>query len=300
MAVPAVSVGSHERYGPEIRDRILAKLQAPADRTSYQMLTPARLRALVDIESPRAPVVSFYLQLSPHRRVRRVWHAAFNSHASATLKRVASRREREALKEEIDRIEGALRAGLPALGRGVAFFTCEAVGLWQQIAVAVPLTDGVHLGPRPHIRPLVRTRDEHDRFVLALLSLEHSRFFISQIGQVQEVLQVKGQSLKRVLTERALRDRGDVLDSEAARNEARLLAHAAELVLAQFEAAICRSPARRSCARPSAGICPRLCASDSTASLPSRSMAGHRRSQRPLRLRKAQSRSTRKWPRCSG
>jgi hypothetical protein len=36
--------------------------------------------------------------------------------------------------------------------------------------------------------PPSRTRDEHDLFVLALLSLEPSRFFMRQIGQVDDAL----------------------------------------------------------------------------------------------------------------
>ena len=139
------------------------------------------------------------------------------------------------MRDEFDRIEHALEAELPALGRGVAFFACAKLGLWRQIAVSVPLPDGVHVGPRPYVRPLVRMRDEHDRFAVALFSQELSRFFISQIGQVEEVFRVQGRRLRKMLTDRVPRDRHDVLATEAAKNEARVLAHAAELVLTQFE-----------------------------------------------------------------
>ena len=114
-------------------------------------------------------------------------------------------------------------------------FTCRKLGLWRQIAVSVPLPDGAYVGSSPYLRPLVRTRDEHDRFVLALLSQERSRFFVSQIGQVDEVFRVKGQRLRKLLTDRVPRDRKDALVIEAMKNEARVLAHVAELVLTQFE-----------------------------------------------------------------
>jgi hypothetical protein len=109
------------------------------------------------------------------------------------------------------------------------------LGLWRQIAVSVPLPDGAYVSSSPYLRPLVRTRDEHDRFALALLSQERSRFFVSQIGQVDEVFRVKGQRLRKMLTDRVPRDRNDVLVIEAIKNEARALAHVADLVLAQFE-----------------------------------------------------------------
>jgi peptide subunit release factor 1 (eRF1) len=238
MSIPSFSVSVHDRYTPEMRDRILEKLQASVsevDDTAYRMLTPARLRALAEIDSADAPVLSLYLQLTPERRTGRAWRTFFASLSDATLKPIGNRHEREAVKEEFDRIERAMEAELPALGRGVVFFACRKIGLWHQIAVSVPLPDGAHLSPRPYVRPLVRTRDEHDRFVLALLRQQFSRFFISQIGQVEEVFQVKGDDLRDMLTDRVPRDRLDVLITEAMKNEAHVLAHAAELVLGQFE-----------------------------------------------------------------
>ncbi len=107
--------------------------------------------------------------------------------------------------------------------------------MWRQIAVSVPLPNGVWLGPRPYLRPLVRTRDEHDRFILVLVSEELSRFFISQIGQVEEVLEIKANAPHEALTDGGPKDRPHVIVTERMKSEARVLAHAAELVLAQFE-----------------------------------------------------------------
>jgi hypothetical protein len=235
MSVPSLSVSVHHRYTPEIRDRILGKLQASMHETAYRVLTPAHLQALIEIDSPDAPVLSLYLQLTPERRAGGAWRTVFSSLAAATLKPIDDGRKRQAMQDEFDRIERALEAELPALGRGVAFFACRKRRLWRKIGISVALPDGAHLGPRPYVRPLVRTRDEHDRFVLALLSQELSRFFVSQIGQIEEVFRVKGQRLRKMLTDRVARDRHDVLLTEAVKNEARVLAQTAGLVLAQSE-----------------------------------------------------------------
>lgn len=63
MTVPALTVGGRDRYDPEIRDRILAKLQTEMDddEATYRLMTPARLRALAEIEAAGWPVVSLYL-----------------------------------------------------------------------------------------------------------------------------------------------------------------------------------------------------------------------------------------------
>ena len=234
MTVPALTVSGHDRYNPEIRDRILAKLHTPVDDATYQLLTPARLRELAEIEAGYWPVVSLYLQLSPDRRVGGGWRTYLASLSDSVLKPIAEHRRRELLQEEFDRIENALDNELPALGRGAAFFTCRKLGLWRQIAVSVPLPDSVHVLPRPYLRPLVRTRDEHDRFVLGVLSEELSRYFISQIGQVQEVFLVRGQGVRKVLRDHGAKDQPHVTATEPLRNEARILAHATGLVLEQF------------------------------------------------------------------
>ena len=238
MDVPSISLSVHRRDSPEIRDRIVEKLRTArvaVDSEIYRLLSPPALRRLAEFISRKAPVVSCYLQLGPERRVGGGWHTVFSSLADSTLRRIDDPRERRRMKSEFDRIEAALGNELPVLGRGAAFFVCEPMGLWRQYAVPVPLPDGIHLGRQPYLRPLVRTRDEHDRFVLAVLSVEHSRFFVSQIGQVEEVFRVRGQRLRHILTDRVASDRRDVIVTKAMKNEAKVLAHAAELVLAEFE-----------------------------------------------------------------
>jgi uncharacterized membrane protein len=77
--VPSVSLSAHDHHSPKLRDRILAKLQASMAKTAYHILMPARLRALADIDSPEAPVLSLYLSLTPERRVGRAWHTVYSS-----------------------------------------------------------------------------------------------------------------------------------------------------------------------------------------------------------------------------
>jgi Bacterial archaeo-eukaryotic release factor family 10 len=236
VSIPSLSLGGHDHYTPEIRDRILEKLRAlPVDETADQMLTPARLRALAEIDAGDAALVSFYMQLSHDRRLGGAWRTFFSGLGDATLKPIEDRRRREEIRGELDRIGQALEVELPVLGRSVAFFSSRKLGLWRRIAVSVPLADGVWLSPRPYLRPLVRARDEHDRFILVLLSEELSRFFISQVGQVEEVFEIRPHEPHKALTDGGPKDRPHVMATEPLKNEARLLAHAAELVLAQFE-----------------------------------------------------------------
>ena len=179
MTIPSISLSLNDHYTPKIRDKILDKLRPSADQSAYAMLTPELLRVLAVAESPDAPVLSLYLELSPARRARGAWQSAFSSLATSTLKGIGHRDERRLVKNELDRIEASLHEELPALGRGVAIFSCEPIGLWRQVAVSIPMPDAAFLSGRAYVRPLARTRDEHDRFVLLLLYACNRRVFVS-------------------------------------------------------------------------------------------------------------------------
>jgi hypothetical protein len=101
--------------------------------------------------------------------------------------------------------------------------------------VPLPLPDGAYAAAHPYIRPLVRTRDEHDRFIIALLSEEISRYFVSQIGQVQEVLDIHGSNMRRMLADHGPKERHGSEVIEALSAEARILAGAAEQVMSRYE-----------------------------------------------------------------
>lgn len=235
MKIPSLALGPHEHYSPELRDKISALLQRQADGPAYHLLTPDRLRSLIDIESEDEPVLSLYLQLDGARRAGGAWHTAFTSLRDTTLKPVGDRSAQQILGEAFNRIEQALADELPTLGKGVAFFACRRRDLWEQVSVAVPLPDGAYIGSKAYVRPLVRTQDEHDRFVLAVVSLERSRFFVSQIGLVEEVFQITASNPRKVVREHGPRDHGDGSVLDAVGHEARIFAHAAELLLTWFE-----------------------------------------------------------------
>jgi hypothetical protein len=102
--------------------------------------------------------------------------------------------------------------------------------------VSVPLHDAVYLGTRPYLRPLVRTRDEQDRFVRAVLSQGRNRFFVSQIGQVEEVLKITAPNPRKVARgHHGPRDDEEGSALDPVKHEAKILAHAADLVLTWFE-----------------------------------------------------------------
>jgi peptide chain release factor subunit 1 len=171
MNIPSLKIPAHERYSPELGDKISDLLRMQAEGASYHLPTPTQLRALAEIESAEAPILACIYNLMAEswpcvaKRIQKPAH----SHGTGDQRSAdVARRTRS--------IAQTLEDELPDLRRGVAFFTFTQPELWQQIAVSVPFPDAAFLRPKPYLRPMVRTWDEQGRFVLVDVSHGSSRF----------------------------------------------------------------------------------------------------------------------------
>jgi peptide subunit release factor 1 (eRF1) len=90
--------------------------------------------------------------------------------------------------------------------------------------------------PRPHVRPLVRTVDEHDRFLLAMVSQSLTRLFLSRIGQLREVLQVAHPAAQRAAKPHGAYDPTNQAVQEMVGHAARLHAHIVSLAATELKA----------------------------------------------------------------
>lgn len=162
------------------------------------------------------------------------WRSALSA-LSHRISQTADQAIRASVNADIEDIRGALDQQLPELGRGAAFFACRERGIWRQIALPIPLPDNIRIGPRPYLRPLLRTWGRSDRMLLALLSREQSRFFVSHLGTIEEIYRVKGQRIRGMLTDRVPRDRREALATQLMKDEAKALASMTEIIGREFE-----------------------------------------------------------------
>ena len=213
---------------PQERDALLAELRTRTNTPGFHFLSPEHLQDLNALASDDAPVLSLYLALTPEARTNDAWHAALKNLRDKALADPRARTHKQAVSRDLERIEEALRGGLPRTGRGVAFFACEGIGLFRQLGVPTEVADEVYLNRTPYVRPLARVRDEHDRFALALVSLHHSRFFFSQIGLVEEVFALLGEDVD--VTDYTSKDQRRDIRDEHRRQMAQRSAHALDLI----------------------------------------------------------------------
>jgi peptide chain release factor subunit 1 len=244
MKALSLAIDAHHALTPDLRERIVQNVRRRFQEPSYRLLSPEHLRTLATLDTAGPPVVSLYLQLTPERRVGSAWQSAF----SALSRRVSQTMEeagRTSVNADLQDVQRALEHQLPELGRGAAFFACRERGIWRQFALPIPLPDRIEIGPRPYLRPLLRSWGRSDRMLIALLSREQSRFLVSHLGTVEEIYRVKGQRIRGMLTDRVPRDRRDALANQLMRDEAKALASMAEIIGRELQTShvlLCASP----------------------------------------------------------
>ena len=210
---------------PDTRDALLAELRRRTSTPGFHFLSADHIQRLNEARSDGNPIVSVYMELTPEMRVGDSWEIVLKDLRQRALEASG---DHGAINAEFDRIEGALRESLPRTGRGVAFFACQDLGLFEQLGTAITLPNVAYVGREPYVRPLARVRDENDRFVIALVSAHKSRFFFSQIGLVEEVFDLKGEELE--ITDFASKDQRQDMRSELKKDQAQKSAHALQLI----------------------------------------------------------------------
>ena len=213
---------------PDERDALVQQLHERTRSAGFHYLDAAQLSEIAAYHTDGAPVVSLFMKLTPEMRVGEAWQTQFKDLQRQALGQTNGTYSQQDVQAELDRIEAALRTGIPRTGRGVAFFASSGLGLMRQYGTPMELPNEVHVGTRAHVRPLARIRDEHDRFGIALLSQKHMRFFFSQIGLVEEVFAFQG---REILTDDfASKDQRQDKQQEYRKEQAERAAHAMQLL----------------------------------------------------------------------
>lgn len=218
---------------PELRDTLIRQLKDRTTNPGFHYLDAGHLSELSAIESTNAPILSLFMDLTPEMRVSDGWRIAFKDLSKQATENLNGTHSPDAVKRELERIEEALERGLPRTGRGIAFYACEEIGLFRQFGLALEVPTLAYVDSRPYVRPLVRVRDEHDRFGIVLLSQKQLRFFFSQIGLVEEVFDLEGREI--LTADYQSKDQRQDKQQEYRKDQAQKAAHAVELLASELD-----------------------------------------------------------------
>jgi peptide chain release factor subunit 1 len=142
------------------------------------------IERLASFDGRGACVLSTYLSLAPERQVERTYRTVFKDLAKELRERLDEPR-REALGAEVARVRDWLESA-PPQGLGLAIFSCTPAGLWETLALHVPVRDRLVFESTPYVAPLLDLLDGYERYAVALVDKEKARFFSVFLGEIEE------------------------------------------------------------------------------------------------------------------
>lgn len=153
------------------------------------------------VESASAPVLSVYLDLAPEltekrsigARIRDLLDPIDKPAASGDLDRPSSK----SLRCGVERAIGLAPDLTTELGRGVALFLCDDLGLDEQLTVPRRIWDCAVAGPQPYLRPLQAAIDAYRRVAAVVIDARGADIVISHMGEVVDRQAIKAEELRK-------------------------------------------------------------------------------------------------------
>ncbi|MGH3024075.1 MAG: Vms1/Ankzf1 family peptidyl-tRNA hydrolase [Gaiellaceae bacterium] len=153
------------------------------------------LRELARVEAGKGVAISVYLGLDPgssptagdaQTRLNSLLdEGARQDGASA---KELDHRQRVALREDFERIRRWFETEFDRDGtRGLAVFCSSLDGLWRPLPLSEPVPDGVEVGSRLHLAPLVALVGRGDGALVVVVSREQGRFYRLRDGRLEEL-----------------------------------------------------------------------------------------------------------------
>ena len=146
------------------------------------MITEAAIKDLAGFRSEGAPVVTCYLDVDGRRQVR---PQDYQRRLSALLREAASGPSGDAVIGDLDRIAAYVEGDLDRSGvRGIAMFSCAPAGLWEVVAVPVPVANRIVVNQAPALGPLEAIVQELEALGVLLVDRQRARMFVYQFGEL--------------------------------------------------------------------------------------------------------------------
>jgi peptide chain release factor subunit 1 len=154
------------------------------------MFSDSDLKELVSFRSEQAPVLSLYLNVDPTRQATDQQRLVLRS----LLKSVTD----QASQPDIQAVEHYFDFEHSGQGKGVAVFSCQAVGFWRAYPLAVPVQNLAYVSHRAYIKPLTDVLDAYGRYGVILADREGARMFFFNVGELVEATGTFGEEVRRV------------------------------------------------------------------------------------------------------
>jgi hypothetical protein len=181
----------------------------------------AMVRSLAGFTAERAPVTTCYLDVDGRRHPR---HRDVERHLDLVLRgarvRLNGAAEVPSVQADLRRITEWVRAGFDRRRtRGLAFFACDAHGLFDVLPLPVSVHDRVVINHQPAVGQLESVLQDHEPIAVLLADRQRARLLVYELGELSD----RSELFERVPAgDTGHADRGDLASAMEAATAAHL------------------------------------------------------------------------------
>ncbi|NMH96733.1 hypothetical protein [Pseudonocardia acidicola] len=162
------------------------------------MLAVETVQRITEFTGDGLPVLTLYVRIDPADR------AAYISQVDAMLhevRGVAGNKDlphevRNSLRKDIERINEVRSEPQPRT-LAVAYFSCSARGLFEQVELPRPVRDRVMIDETPWVRPMVAILDEYHRLRIAIVDRGSAHFWELYQDELADLGTLRDRTLRK-------------------------------------------------------------------------------------------------------
>lgn len=138
----------------------------------------ALLDRLVSLPESDAPFVTVYVDARVDGQGKRRIEPTLSQELASRARALAPP-HRGNYEKDAQRIQAWLRESLPKSARAAACFACTEAGVFEAVPLDTPVDGhGIHVGPRPHVYPLMHLLDRYRRYAAVVADTSYVRIFV--------------------------------------------------------------------------------------------------------------------------
>ncbi len=153
------------------------------------MISQNELEELASFVSAGAPALSLYLDTDLTQQPK--------EKCKLVLRDLLQKVEESVCEADMARVDQFFALEYDWQARAVALFAADGEGLWRVYRLPLPVESQAHTGDGLYLAPLAEVVVEHERVGIVLVDRESARFFLAQLGEIEEKNEWVGQDLKR-------------------------------------------------------------------------------------------------------
>ncbi|MBI5688285.1 MAG: hypothetical protein HZC54_24700 [Verrucomicrobia bacterium] len=144
-------------------------------------------RVVARNSKPGSPMLSVYLDVDPTQEVNRQrgFEPALKNMLRTIEGQLNSDRERKVFAGNALRVMRFV-SGYKPTAQGLVMFGREADGFFWHRELHAPLRNDAHWDDSPHLRPLLETMDDYERYGVILTDKARARLFTVFLGEIEE------------------------------------------------------------------------------------------------------------------